>query len=260
MARPLKNTVDYFPHQAKHGKTMFILEERYENDGYAFWFKLLEILCSTENHVYYVRNPAETAYLASYCRVDENTAIQILDLLAALEAIDKDLWLHDKAIWCDNLVANFSDAYRNRKTNVPQKPSILRKKPALVGNTDVRNPAHTRIDDVSNTQTKLKETRVKETILNSSFEQFWEVWPKKIDKAKCKQWWERNKPDIELVDLMIQNIEAMKKTKDWEDRQFIPGPYKWLYGRRWEDEIPVEEDLPERHERWRREREQKSTD
>lgn len=44
MARPKKQTVDYFPHFVKGGRTIFILENKFGNDGYAFWFKLLEIL------------------------------------------------------------------------------------------------------------------------------------------------------------------------------------------------------------------------
>ena len=48
--RPKKAIVDYFPHFVSHGKTMFTIEMKYGNDGYAFWFKLLEILGSTENH------------------------------------------------------------------------------------------------------------------------------------------------------------------------------------------------------------------
>ena len=44
MSRPRKAVVDYFPHYVNHGKTLFILEQKYGNDGYAFWFKLLEML------------------------------------------------------------------------------------------------------------------------------------------------------------------------------------------------------------------------
>lgn len=76
---------------------------------------------------------------------------------------------------------------------------------------------------------------------NRLFDKFWKAWPKKVDKAKCQQWWDRNKPDEELVDLMIQNIEAMRETPQWEDKQYIPGPYKWLYGKRWEDELPTDD-------------------
>ena len=48
MTRPKKQTVDYFPHSCNHKKTIYILEERYGNNGYSFWFKLLEMLGNTE--------------------------------------------------------------------------------------------------------------------------------------------------------------------------------------------------------------------
>ena len=48
MARPAKLTVDYFPHIINQGKTIFIIENNYGNDGYAFWFKLLELLGATD--------------------------------------------------------------------------------------------------------------------------------------------------------------------------------------------------------------------
>jgi len=45
MARPRKQTVDYFPHDTdvSSGKTLTILQSKYGNDGYAFWFKLLRM-------------------------------------------------------------------------------------------------------------------------------------------------------------------------------------------------------------------------
>ena len=63
MARPKKRTVDYFPHQCNHGKTMFILEQKYGNDGYAFWFKLLELLGTTEGHFLHLENSADWEFL-----------------------------------------------------------------------------------------------------------------------------------------------------------------------------------------------------
>jgi hypothetical protein len=52
MARPTKQTVDYFPHDCHHGQTIYILEKRFGNDGYAFWFNLLELLGSSEGALY----------------------------------------------------------------------------------------------------------------------------------------------------------------------------------------------------------------
>ena len=154
MARPKKQTVDYFPHVCKHGKTLFILEQKYGNDGYAFWFKLLEMLGSTDGHCIDLSDGNEWEYLLATTRAVSEIAQEILDLLAKLEAIDPELW-EEKKVWSDNFITNISDAYRNRKADIPDKPSILRKKPISNGQTDVINP-----------QTKLKETKVNETKVN----------------------------------------------------------------------------------------------
>ena len=123
MARPKKQTVDYFPHIANSGKTIFILEQAYGNDGYAFWFKLLEILANTEKHVIDCRNPSEWKFLLAKTRVDDDIASRILDLLAELQAVDTKLW-EKRIIWCQKFVNNIEDVYKNRKQDIPQKPDI----------------------------------------------------------------------------------------------------------------------------------------
>lgn len=129
MARPKKQTVDYFPHYCNHGKTIYILEQNYGNDGYAFWFKLLEILGSTDGHYLELENPANLEFLAAKTHMDKDKCQEILDLLSRLEAIDGELWEGNRVVWSDNFVANISDAYRNRTIETPSKPSFLRKKP-----------------------------------------------------------------------------------------------------------------------------------
>lgn len=120
MART-KKTVDYFPHIIKNGKTITILENKFGNDGYAFWFKLLEILGSTEGHYYAYRDTSEREFLHARTGVSEEDAQQILDLLAKLGAIDKELW-EENIIWSDNFIENIRDAYSRRKVDVPEKP------------------------------------------------------------------------------------------------------------------------------------------
>jgi hypothetical protein len=43
---------------------------------------------------------------------------------------------------------------------------------------------------------------------------------------------------------MIDVIEAGKKSEDWikSDGQFIPYPATWLNGKRWEDEIQINDE------------------
>jgi len=123
--RPRKNIVDYFPHTTVHGKTMFILESRYGNNGYAFWFKLLEKLGKTENHFIDLRDEIDLEYLAAEMKFPAEEMDNILKLLARLDAIDKKLWA-EKIIWCQKFVDGVADAYRKRKTTeVPKAPYYL---------------------------------------------------------------------------------------------------------------------------------------
>lgn len=151
MARPEKKTVDYFPHIIKNGKTITILENKFGNDGYAFWFKLLEILGSTAEHVYKYKTPAEKEFLHARTLVNEKKAIEILDLLADLGAIDKELW-RENIIWSDNFVKNIEDVYERRKVNVPQKPSP------------------NGVNDNENSQSKVKDSKLKNSKVKDSKE------------------------------------------------------------------------------------------
>ena len=123
MGRPKKQTVDYFPHFVGGSrKTIFLLENDFGNDGYAFWFKLLELLGSNDGHFYDVSTASNRRYLYAYTKVDEETATRILDTLVELGNIDGDLYRERQIIWCQSLVDNLKDVYDKRTTPLPKKP------------------------------------------------------------------------------------------------------------------------------------------
>lgn len=113
-------------HDARPGKTLFILERRWGNDGYAFWFKLLEILTASDGHVFNLNNPQDCEYF--WARMGLSGGIsgpEILDLLASLGNIDADLWKLHKVIWCQNLVDRLSESvWAKRGRSAPTKPSM----------------------------------------------------------------------------------------------------------------------------------------
>ena len=123
MARPQKRTVDYFPHDCTHKRTMFIIEQQFGNDGYSFWFKLLELLGRTEEHFYNYDEPSAREYLLAYTHLEEDTANNILSLLAQLKAIDRELW-DNHIIWSENFAKGVADVYARRKEKPPQRPSV----------------------------------------------------------------------------------------------------------------------------------------
>jgi len=139
MTRPRKQTVDYFPHYCHHGKTMTILEQKYGNDGYAFWFKLLELLGSSEGHVIDCNDPVAWEYLQSISHLESHVCGEILDLLSRLQAIDAELW-GTRLVWSENFVQGISQAYRNRVVETPPRPSIEQILAASGKVSDVRNP------------------------------------------------------------------------------------------------------------------------
>jgi len=148
MARPRKQTVDYFPHSCTHKTTIFILEQRYGNDGYAFWFKLLEMLGQADGHYLDLNKPATWEFLQSKTRLSNGSCGEIIDLLARLEAIDPDLWAQNKVVWCQKFVDGISEVYRNRRVETPARPHFYCKKPSDADQSTPEKP-----------QSKLKETK-----------------------------------------------------------------------------------------------------
>lgn len=121
MARVKRETVDYFPHYVTSGKTMFILEQNYGNDGYAFWFKLLELIGNTDGHYIDCSEVTTWKFLQARMNLTEDICSSILDLLADIDAIDKELW-ESKIIWSDNFIKNIEGVYAKRRSEVPSRP------------------------------------------------------------------------------------------------------------------------------------------
>jgi len=122
--RPPKLNVSWFPHYCTPKKTLYILEQNFGNDGYAFWFKLLEQLGLATGHYIDIRSNGAGEFLYAYTRVDEEKATIILKMLAKLHAIDEEMWEH-RVIWCQNLVDHLDMMYKRRATEPPQRPEHL---------------------------------------------------------------------------------------------------------------------------------------
>ena len=150
MARPQKKGLEYFRHYAKlQGKTMDTLQAEYGNDGYAFWFKLLEILAQQEDLSYDCNNAANWRYLASNAKISREKAEDIMDLLCDLTAIDAPLWKEKRVIWVQNLATSTEDVFKKRGTKTPIKPSFCD-----------GNPTTPEVTDTESTQSKVNKSKV----------------------------------------------------------------------------------------------------
>ena len=177
MATPRKTKVDYFPHYCSSGKTIFILEAQFGNDGYAFWFKLLELLCDSDAQFFDCSEACNWRFLLARMKIVETKAKEIIDALVLLGAIDKKLWEEKQIIWSDNLVKNLGYLYSRRSSKAPVKPGeenetcnkipdsvgSLLQNTRLSGEFVTKNEQNTRLSgEICNIfpQSKVKESKV----------------------------------------------------------------------------------------------------
>lgn len=221
MARPKKQTVDYFPHMVASGKTMFILESQFGNDGYALWFKILELIGASDGHVYDCGNSSDWQFLIAKTNLTEEKAKEILQLLAELGAIDKELW-SVKVVWVQNFVENIADVYKKRKVKIPQKPNIDsfgQRKPSTKVVSDSGNSPNDDIEGVSdseNPQSKVKESKVKESK---------DTMSGKPDHESI--------PYQEIISYLNQKADRQYKSSTGKTKSFIKA--RWSEGFRLED-------------------------
>jgi hypothetical protein len=130
---------------------MFTLQEEFGNDGYAFWFKLLEHLGTKETLSMDCNDASDWRYFIAKAKVTKEKAEQILDLLAEIGSIDADLW-KQKIIWSENFASRLADVYRKRGTETPSKPDFCD-----------RNNTTADISVPESTQSKVKESKEKKS-------------------------------------------------------------------------------------------------
>ncbi len=200
MARPQKQTIDYFPHQVTHGKTLLILQNEFGNDGYAFWFKLLELLCEVEGQVYDYKNPASWRLLLAKTHVKEDIAEKILQILADIDTIDAELYYNDKIIWVQKLVDNLDLVYKRRNTGTPIKPVSVSNNLVNVNNNTVNVNKSTQTK-----QNKTKQNNKKE-IVKKKYGEFQNVHLTDEEYKKLQD--KLNSKTDELIEKLSSGIES----------------------------------------------------
>jgi hypothetical protein len=157
MTRPRKQIVDYFPHDtdASQGRTLSVLQNKYGNDGYAFWFQLLELLGRSPGHFYNFKEVTDWEFLLARTHISRpETARSILETLATMNAINLELY-EQGIIWSQNFVDRLADVYVRRKENKPGKPVSAAETPI--------SSAGMPVSAISNPQSKVKERKVNNT-------------------------------------------------------------------------------------------------
>lgn len=158
MARPIKKTVEYFPHYIGDGKKIFYIEQKYGNDGYAIWFKILETLAATDDHYINLNAEMDILFLSAKCRVTKERLLEVINDLCQLGEIDQFLWLN-KIVYSHRFIESVQDAYERRSNKCIHYEDLCTQLSHLC--TTITKLMYEK--QYRNTQTKLNYIKLNET-------------------------------------------------------------------------------------------------
>jgi hypothetical protein len=115
-----------------------------------------------------------------------------------------------------------------------------RANPHMESHMDNHTENHMEIE-IENENINNNDIDIDNNLYFQMFNEFWDIYPKKKDKDRAQKAFMRIKPNEELFAQMKCALDKHKRSAQWQDTQYIPYPATWLNGRRWEDEIEVDE-------------------
>lgn len=149
---------------------MFYIEQKYGNDGFATWVKLLRELAVTDHHYLDLSKEINTMYLSAKCRVDKQVLECIILDLVKLGQFDEELWEEYCILYSEKFVDSVSDAYNKRNNKVVCKKTILallQGKSIHKPDKSIHKPDKCELEVVSNTQSKVNKSKVNKSIIKN---------------------------------------------------------------------------------------------
>ncbi len=241
MARPQKQGLDYFPHDcdASSDEKIEVMRALHGNDGYAFYFIMLERIYRTPDGEVGVSDAETLQIFAKKCCV---TAQKLQEMIST--AVKYGLF--DHAEYHSRQVLT-SHGIKQRMGDV-----VTKRLAARLNYRGRISGAETHQETGPEMQ-PVKESKVKESKVTTprppkggyesqqAFDQFWAVYPKKVDKPAARKAFAKLHPNDDLLATIKSAIVKQKEWPQWskDGGQFVPNPATWLNGERWNDEPAV---------------------
>jgi hypothetical protein len=155
MARPIKDNADYFSHDAdmRDDPKIKALRRKFKVAGYGVWCMLLESITDADNF----RLKIDIEIMAGDYDVETEFLQEVIRYCVQLDLLQTDE--AQKMLWSKTLDNRFITLVSKRKR---KRAELWTPETPQNGVKDVQNPTHTVLIDVHNTQSKVKESKVKE--------------------------------------------------------------------------------------------------
>lgn len=167
--------------------------------------------------------PDDDKKLASYARMDSRTWTQNKGIVLAFWDKGQDGLLRQKRLSDER---GFAEARRDKASHAGVVSALKRKKRH---STSVSTQSQL---EVNHPLPKPKPLTTKEDIsVKSAFEEWYEIYPKKVAKVAAEKAYRNAKLPDNILDL----TRGYALSQNGKEKKYIPNPATWLNGKRWED-------------------------
>ena len=158
MARPLKKGLDYFPHDtdAMNDEKLEIMQLLYGNDGYAFYFKMLERIYRSTDLLLDVSDAETKLVMIKKCNVDEERFDKMLATALRHGLFDQNAF-NEFGVVTSKGVHKRSEMVTKKRENMRERYN------SKVSDAETREETMSETPQTKQNKTKQKETKQKET-------------------------------------------------------------------------------------------------
>lgn len=125
MARPEKQTADYFPFYVKDGRTLTVLQHKHGLAGIGFFTNLMRILTSTPKHYINLNDDSDIVYFSARIGCDDSEVETYLETMFQTRKLSRQLWDEYHVLFCQDLVDTLQTLYDKRVSNPATVSDII---------------------------------------------------------------------------------------------------------------------------------------
>lgn len=227
MARPVKTGLEYFPLDVNTDDKLELIEAEHGLQGFAIVIKLWQKIYSNG---YFIEWNEDIELLFSRRINSEKTLINsVITSCFHRNLLEKTMYDKYGILTSTGIQRRFFNVCKQSK-----RSSVTAIEEYLLVFTEFTDiiTELTRINPEISTQSKEKESKVKES--NISFDFFWNLYDKKIgDKSKLSKKWEKLKDEERQA--AIDYIPRYKASQP--DKKYRKNPETFLNNKSWNDEL-----------------------
>lgn len=93
---------------------MEYINNKYGNDGYATWIRILRELAVKNYHFLNLADEIQIMTLTAKCRIPESKLIEIINDLVKLGEFNRELWEKNFVLYSQKFIDSIKDAYKKR--------------------------------------------------------------------------------------------------------------------------------------------------